>query len=91
MTELLGWAILLVLIYLGGKMAGVAEAIARVLASTTAIETKADSLIALVAGLATLLRENAADPAEINAIADRLEAQTAEIQAALDANVPPTP
>jgi hypothetical protein len=89
MTELLGWAILLVLVYLGGKMAGVPEAIARVLAATTAIETKADSLITLVNGIATLLRENAADPVEINAIADRLDAQTAEIQAALDANITP--
>lgn len=57
----------------------------------TDIETKADSLITLVNGLAQLLRDSAGNPAAINAIADRLSAQSAEIQAAIDANTPPTP
>ena len=61
----------------------------RLVASVAAVNTKADSLIALVQGLAQLLRDNATDPAAVTALADQLDAQTAEIQGALDANTPP--
>ena len=69
------------------------QAFQKLLAAVTAIETKADSLIELSNQLAALLRANAQDPTAINALADRLEAQTAEVQAAIDANTvtPPPP
>ena len=63
----------------------------RLVVSVAAVNSKADSLITLVQGLAQLLRDNATDPAAVTALADQLDAQTAEIQAAIDANVPPTP
>jgi len=68
------------------KGAKMNEAFARLLAAVSA-----DSLIELSNQLAALLRANAQDPTAILELAARLEAQTAEVQAALDANTPPPP
>lgn len=72
-------------------MATVAEAVALLTEKVALIEGKADSLITLVAGLAQIIRDNSTDPAALVALADRLEAQSGELQAAIDANAPPTP
>ena len=63
----------------------------RLVVSVAAVNSKADSLITLVQGLAQLLRDNATDPAAVTALADQLDAQTAEIQAAIEANTTPAP
>lgn len=63
----------------------------RLTADVTDIKGKADSLIALVNGLAQLIRDSANDPAALNALADSLEAESSSIQAAIDANPLPTP
>lgn len=75
-------------LYKGGQMD---QAFQKLLAAVSAIETKADSLIELSNQLAALLRANAQDPAAILELAARLETQTAEVQAAIDANTPPPP
>jgi uncharacterized membrane protein affecting hemolysin expression len=79
------------LLYLIRKVVKMSAAFDRLVASVAQVNTKADSLIALVAGLAQLLRDSAGDPAAITALADQLDAQSAEIQAAIDSNTPPTP
>lgn len=59
------------------------------IASVQEIKSKADSLIALVKGLADLLEEFKDDPAKIQAIADDLNAKADEIQTAVDTYTPP--
>jgi hypothetical protein len=62
----------------------------RVLASVTNIDTKVDSLIALANQLAQLIRDNANNPKVLTQIADDLDAKAGQVQAAVDANTPPT-
>lgn len=52
----------------------------------TDIEGAADSAIALIQALAAEVRANATDPAALSALADRLDAQSAELGAAVAAN-----
>ena len=73
------------------KLGGIMGVLDPILDKVTVIENRADSLITLVNGLAQLLRDNAADPAAITGIANRLQAQSDEIQAAIDANTPAPP
>lgn len=65
----------------------------RITESVRNVNTKADSLITLVHGMAEKIRELSTDPAALNALADELDAQSGELQAAIDANTPqePTP
>ena len=69
--------------------------LARLTAAVTDIQGKADSLITLVQGLAQLIRDNVGNPEALLGLATQLETQSAEIQAAIDANPlpepPPTP
>lgn len=67
-------------------MAGEIE---RVIASVTAVNTKADSLIKLANELAELIRANAGSPAKLKKIADDLDAQAGELDAAIVANTIP--
>lgn len=66
-------------------------ALDRLTTDVTAIRGAADSLIALVNGLAQIIRDNATDPAALNALADSLEAKVADINAAVAANTHPRP
>ncbi len=59
--------------------------------SVTNVNSKADSLITLVSGLAQIIRDNAGDKVAMLALANDLDAQTGEIQEAIDANTPPAP
>lgn len=61
----------------------------RLTASVGEVTTKADSLIALVEGLAQIIRDNASNPTALNKLADDLDAQSGELQAAIDRNTPP--
>ncbi len=63
----------------------------RLTADVTLIKSKADSLIALVQGLAQIIRDNAGNPAALSALADSLESEATSIQAAVDANTPAAP
>ena len=62
--------------------------------AVAAIESTGDSVIEVLnriaAELATMA-QNAADPAEIQALSDRLTAQASEIAAAVDSHTPDTP
>ncbi len=60
----------------------------RLKASVAALTTSEKSLVALVKGLAQLIRDNATDPAALNAIADEIDADNAEIAAAVTENTP---
>jgi uncharacterized coiled-coil protein SlyX len=63
----------------------------RLTASVAAEKTADESLIALVQGLAQQIRDNATDPAALAALADSLDADQAEIAAAVSANTAPPP
>lgn len=63
----------------------------RLKASTAAIKTVADSAVTLINGLAQQIRDNATDPAALNALADELDADQAELAAAVSANTPAPP
>lgn len=54
-------------------------------------KTSVDSVITLVEGLAQQIRDNAGDPAALNALADELDAQQGRISAAVTANTAPPP
>ena len=69
----------------------VRDEINRLIEKVSAIETEADSFIEVIHGVVELLRENATDPSEIRVLANRLEAQTAEIAAAKNQYTPPPP
>ena len=62
----------------------------RLTASVTAEEGQVDSLIALVNGLAQIIRDNVSNPAALTALADSMDAETGKIQAAVAANPLPT-
>jgi ABC-type transporter Mla subunit MlaD len=63
----------------------------RLTASVAALTTAEQSSNALLAQLSQLIRDNANDPAALNALADSIDADTAEITAAVVANTPAAP
>lgn len=63
----------------------------RLTASVAALKTKEQSLIALVKGLAQLIRDNVNNGPALTALADEIDADAGEMQAAVDENTPPTP
>lgn len=63
----------------------------RLTESVRQVNTKADSLITLTHGLAEKIRELKGDETALNQLADELDAQSAELQAAIDANTEPAP
>ena len=60
----------------------------RLKASVEAENTVIASAEALLAGLAQQIRDLASDPAALNALADEVDAKTAELSAAVTANTP---
>ncbi len=60
----------------------------RLTTEVTESRTAVDSVLALVAGLAQQIRDNATDPAALTALADQLDQQQADIAAAVTANTP---
>lgn len=55
-------------------------------AKVTALTDADESAITLLKGLATIIRENAGNPAAIKAIADKVEAETVKLTDAINAN-----
>lgn len=55
------------------------------------VESVDQSAIVLIQGLATQIAAIKDDPVAIQALADRLNAKSAELAAAVTANTPPTP
>ncbi len=60
----------------------------RLTASVTNLTTVDDSLVALVTNLAQTIRDNATDPAALNALADKLDAESTKVADAVTANTP---
>lgn len=60
----------------------------RLTASVTSLTTVDDSLVALVGNLAQAIRDNASDPAALNALADKLDAESTKVSDAVTANTP---
>lgn len=60
----------------------------RLTASVTNLTTVDASLVTLVGNLAQLLRDSASDPAAINALADKLDAEAATVSQAVTDNTP---
>lgn len=60
----------------------------RLTASVTNLTTVDASLVTLVGNLAQLLRDSASDPAAINALADKLDAEAATVAQAVTDNTP---
>lgn len=63
----------------------------RLTASVTKIKDQDDSIIALVNGLAQQIRDNANNPAALNALADSLDAEAQKVADAVSANTTPPP
>lgn len=63
----------------------------RLTAEVAETSTAVDSIITLVDGLAQQIRDAAADPAKLMALADELDAKQAAIAAAVAANTPAPP
>jgi len=70
------------------KVAKMAGALNHLIDEVTEIKGKAQSLIALVNGLAQLIRDNVGNESKLNELADSLDAQSGAVQAAIDANAP---
>jgi len=66
-------------------------ALDRITQEVSETKTAVASVLTLVAGLATQIRDNAEDPVALNALADDLDAGQAEIAAAITANTPAEP
>lgn len=66
-------------------------ALDRITQEVTESRQATQAILALVSGLADQIRENATDPAALEALADELDAQQAEIAAAVTANTPTEP
>ncbi len=62
--------------------------LSRLTAEVEESRTVQDSAIALLVNLSDMLRAAAGDPAEVNALADQLDAQTNALAAAVTANTP---
>lgn len=72
------------------RSADMSAAIDRITASVTDIKSKDDSLIALVGTIAQELRDaNTANDPAINALADQLDAESAKVLEAVNANTTP--
>jgi uncharacterized coiled-coil protein SlyX len=63
----------------------------RLTASVTKIKDQDDSIIALVNGLAQQIRDNANNPAALNALADSLDAEAQKVADAVSQNTTPPP
>lgn len=63
----------------------------RLTASVANVKTVAESAITLINGLAQQIRDNAGDPAALAKLADDLDADDAELAAAVSANTPAPP
>jgi len=84
-------AILVWLTIINRRLRIMTVAFDRVIQEVTETRTKQASLIALVNGLAQLIRDNIGNEAGLNALADSMDQDQAEIQAAIDANADVTP
>lgn len=62
------------------------DAVNRLQADITNLTSINQSAIALITGLAQQVRDNATDPAALNALADQLEASSSELASAVTAN-----
>lgn len=71
------------------EMETMSAAFDRLKAEVTETSGKVDSVLTLVEGLAQFIRDNAEDPAALNAMADELDAKQSQIQGAIDANPVP--
>jgi len=65
--------------------------LARITAAVERDETVNQSAITLLTQLSQLIRDNAEDPAALNALADRLDAQQQALADAIVANTPVAP
>lgn len=74
------------LVRLTRKVNHMAGELAALLDAVALIEGKADSLIALTNGLGQFIRDHVNDSTALLAMADELNAKSADVQAALDAN-----
>jgi hypothetical protein len=72
----------------GARQMSVRDELDRLTAIVGNVEAKTDHLIEVCNEIAAAMRDSAANPAEIRALADRLEAQANEAGSAADANDP---
>lgn len=83
-----GAAILAVLDRIDQRTLHMATDLSRITSEVTEIGTAVDSAVALLGELAQLIRDNATDPAALNALADTLDSKGNELAAAVVANTP---
>jgi uncharacterized coiled-coil protein SlyX len=86
-----GWSTRALLKILIRKVEYMSAELDRLTASVAKIKTQDDSIIALVNGLAQQIRDNAGNPAALNALADSLDAEAQKVADSVTANTtPPT-
>ena len=87
--NIIGWAVVILLLAsLTEGILNMSAALDRITAEVSESRTATDSALALIAGLVTQIRDNANDPAALTALADSLDAQQADLAAAVTENTP---
>jgi hypothetical protein len=72
-------------------MAGQEQELARLTTEVSEIEVVRDAVVTFIQGLAEMVRANRANPAELDALATRLDSTAASITDAILANTPAGP
>lgn len=75
----------------GKRMAGNTKTLDDVLAEVQAEKTVVDSAVVLIGGLSDQLKAAGGDPAKIQAVIDAIDANKAELAAAVQAGTPAAP
>lgn len=83
-----GLLLLLIVIDMKGFRT-MAQGLGRLRAEVEEIKDRTDAAIAVMAGLAQEIRDNVADEAALNALADELDAEGDKLAAAIDNYIPP--
>ena len=79
------------LVFLALKGTKMSEALDRLTASVAQATTVAESAVTLIGTIAAEIRDNVDDSDALNDLADKLDAETADLAAAVSANTPAAP
>ena len=85
------WAIAVAIVFAAWKASRMTTAIEDLTSHVDRATTVAAGAVTLIGGLAQQLRDNANDPAAIEALADKLDASSDALAAAVEANTPASP
>ncbi len=84
-------AILAMLDRIDKRTTTMATDLTRITSEVTEMSDAVDGAVALLGELAQMIRDNATDPAALNALADQLDSKGTELAEAVTANTPAEP